>query len=72
MILTLNVHPRAKANRIEPADPTTFRVWVTAAAEDGKANDAVIRLLAAYLKIAKTNITIIRGALSRKKIVRTD
>jgi len=45
----------------------TLRVSVTAAPEDGKANRAVIVLLADSLGIAPSSISLVRGASSRDK-----
>ena len=42
---------------------------VTAAPEDGKANSAVVSLLAKTLGVAKSNVQILRGHGSRDKVV---
>lgn len=45
-------------------------VYVRQPAVDGKANAAVIELLAAYYKLAPSRITIVRGRTSRIKLIR--
>ncbi len=45
-------------------------VRVTAAPDNGKANDAVISLLAKRLHIPKSDVEIVRGHRSRTKLVR--
>lgn len=75
-MLTLRVTPKASAERIV-AEPDAeggprARVHVTVAPEDGKANRAVIALVAKALGIAKSRVTLVRGETSRDKLVRID
>ncbi len=71
--LHVRVTPKAKFERIKKemtADgEVLYKLYVTAAAEDGKANEAVIKLLAKALGVAKTNLTMTRGQTSRNKII---
>ena len=73
--ITVRVTPRSKRNAVsESADSSSkeqqrqFQVHVTAVPEDGKANAAVIKLLAKHLGIAKSQITLVRGAMHRDKV----
>ena len=65
----LRVIPRARQNKITTDADGTLRVHITAAPVDGAANDAVIRVLADYFDVPKSQIKIIRGATSRDKVV---
>ena len=47
----------------------TLKVAVTAPAEDGKANRAVIELLAAEWRLPKSAFEVMRGAAARDKTV---
>jgi len=47
-----------------------LKARVTAVPEEGKANKALIALLAKTLKIPKSSISILTGETSRKKILR--
>ncbi len=47
-----------------------LKIRVSAPPEDGKANEAVIALLAAYLGIAKSSIALISGDTHRHKCLR--
>lgn len=72
---TIEVHvsPKAAANKIKPEiyeEKLRLRVYVTVAPEDGKANDAVIKLLAKELHLPKSSLTIMQGLKSRNKIIR--
>lgn len=74
MRVRLKVAPRAGRNRVEglvaEADGgVALKVAVTAAPEDGKANAAVIKLLADELDVAKSTISVVLGATDRRKVV---
>ena len=69
--ITVRVTPKASRNAVE-VDGGTIRVRVTAPPEDGKANEAVRKLLAKALGVAKTRLTLVRGATSREKVFRID
>jgi len=67
----LRVTPKASRNAVEET-PEGLKVWVTTAPEDGKANKAVVKLLADALGVAKSHLTLVRGATSRDKVFRLD
>lgn len=72
--LAVRLTPKASRNRIEgvvaDADGACWlKVSVSAVPENGKANAALIALLAKSLKIAKGTIAISAGATERKKIL---
>ena len=66
-LLHVRVQPKARMNAVVGWRGETLRVSVTAAPEDGKANRAVIALLADRLGVAATSISLVRGASSRDK-----
>lgn len=72
--LRVKVTPKAKVEKIKKeitADGTAlYRIYVTAAPEDGKANEAVIRVLAKTLGIAKSALKITHGLTGREKTIR--
>lgn len=63
--------PRAKRAQLSREDGV-FRIAVTAPADEGRANAAVAEALARALGVAKTRLTLIRGATSRDKMFRLD
>lgn len=69
MELQVRVQPRARRNSIEVVDGSKLKIYVTTAPEGGKANDAVVALLAKSLGIAKSHIRIVRGHKSRDKLL---
>jgi uncharacterized protein len=69
--IVVRVTPRASRDRIVVEDGA-IRVYVTVVPEDGKANEAVVCLLAKALGVAKTRLTLLRGATARDKVFRLD
>ena len=68
---TLRVTPGARANALTAVDGQ-IRCSVTAPPEDGQVNRAVAECLARGLGVAKSRLTLVRGATSRDKTFRLD
>lgn len=68
-LVNVKVTPRAKRNAVTERDGRIV-VHVTAPADDGKANNAVIQLLAEHWKLSKSQLSIVRGVTSRLKVIR--
>lgn len=72
--LHVRVTPKAKSARVKKEvsedGEVYYKVYVTVVAENGKANKAVIELLADELGLPKSALTIIRGLTSREKIIK--
>ncbi|PZP40144.1 MAG: hypothetical protein DI585_01800 [Pseudomonas fluorescens] len=64
----VRVTPKASADRIVE-EQGVLRVYVTVVPEDGKANKAVLGLLAKHLGVAKSRLEIVQGSTSRDKVV---
>lgn len=69
--IAVRVTPRASRNAVV-MDGEMLRVTVTVVPEDGKANAAVIKLLAKALGVSKSRLVLIRGATSRDKVFRVE
>jgi uncharacterized protein len=67
--MRLRVVPGAKVERLA-IENATVKIWIRTAPEDGKANKAVIALLAKTLEIPSAAVAIISGHASRDKRVR--
>lgn len=67
IILSIRTQPQSSKNRIIGEYGGRLKLAVTAAAEKGKANRAVIELLADTLHICESSIHIISGESSRDK-----
>lgn len=70
--LRLKVTPSASRDAVVGWQGDVLRVHVRAPAQRGKANDAVLRLLAAALGVERRRLRIIRGETSRQKVVSVD
>jgi uncharacterized protein (TIGR00251 family) len=72
--LRVRLTPRAGTNRIDgleqAPDGAHVRVRVRAVPEDGKANTALMELLAEAIGVPKSSLSIASGAASRLKTVR--
>lgn len=73
LALLLRVTPNAKTDAIVGTrlwgDETRLLVKVRADAQDGKANDAALRLIARWLDLPVQDLTLASGARSRLKTV---
>jgi uncharacterized protein len=65
----VTVKPQAKKSELKKISDGEYAVSVTAPAREGKANEAVIGLLADYFSIPKSSIRIVRGQKGRRKLV---
>jgi uncharacterized protein (TIGR00251 family) len=71
--LTIKVQPKSKRpgiqSRVISKLGSALKIGVSEPAEDGKANQAVVKILSKALLIPSSNITIILGQTSRDKVV---
>jgi len=70
--IKVRVQPKASRDRVEGYRGDVLLLRVPAAPEDGKANSAVISLLAQTLGVPKSKVRIVRGHGSRDKVLRVD
>ncbi|GIW94611.1 MAG: UPF0235 protein [Pirellulaceae bacterium] len=68
-LLVVRVQPRARRNAVAGIHAGALKVCVSAPAEGGKANEALVRLLAELLEVAPGRLLIRHGATSRQKTV---
>ncbi|MGB0960527.1 MAG: DUF167 domain-containing protein [Halocynthiibacter sp.] len=69
--LDVIVTPKAARNRIACVEGRV-KVYVTVVPEGGKANKAVLAFLAKELGVAKTRLSIVKGATARQKTIGLD
>ncbi len=72
-LLPVRVTPRASRNEVQVYTDllgnTLYRVYITQVPEQGKANAAVLRLLAKHLNLAPSRLKIQRGEKDRDKLI---
>ncbi len=77
MRLAVRLTPRASADRLlgvaaDEAGAPVLRAQVTAPPEDGRANAALVALLARSWRLPKTTIAVVQGQAARRKVVQID
>lgn len=74
--LDVKVIPKAKSEHIKKEirddGAVLYKIYVTATPEDGKANKAVINLLAKTLRVPKSSLSIMRGHTTREKVIKIE
>jgi uncharacterized protein len=66
----VRVHAGARREELRPTDDGWIVARVSAPAQEGRANKALCRIVAKQLRIAPSNVGIVRGARSREKLIR--
>ena len=69
MRIQVKVTPRARQKSVRQKPDGSLIVKVTEPADEGKANEAVVEALAEHFRVAKRQVTIVRGETSRQKLV---
>lgn len=69
MKILVKVKPKSHENKIEKLNEKSFVVSVQAPPIDGKANAAVIALLAEYFDMSQSLIEIVSGHHARMKVI---
>lgn len=70
-VIEVRVQPKASSNRITVVDGR-IKVYVTAAPEKGRANKAVVEVLARELGVPKSVVSIKSGERSRTKLIEVE
>ena len=69
MKIGVRVIPNSKKNEIKKEEKR-LKVCLTATAQEGKANRALIGMLADFFQVSKSRIRILKGFKSKNKIVK--
>lgn len=67
LVVNVRVSPRASRNVVLGVENHQLRIRTTAVPADGRANKALLRLLADYLQVPQSHITLLSGATNRNK-----
>jgi len=69
MRIRVMVGTNSRKESIQQVDSTTYRIKVREKAIEGKANEAVLRLVAKHIGVSIANVRIVHGLRSREKII---
>jgi len=72
IVLTLRVQPGATRTEVAGQYGDALRIRLAAPPVDGKANAELLRYLADAFGVPLRNVTLVRGATSRAKVVRIE
>jgi uncharacterized protein (TIGR00251 family) len=67
MKIYVKVKPKAKTERFAQTDETHFSVSVKEPPVEGRANEAVVKALAAHFGVSRSRIALISGGTAREK-----
>jgi uncharacterized protein (TIGR00251 family) len=70
--IKVRLQPHAARDEIVGERAGALVVRLTAPPVDGRANEALCKLLAGRLGVARTRVTLARGARSRDKVIRVE
>jgi uncharacterized protein (TIGR00251 family) len=68
--ISVKVHPNAKKEVLVSLGANRYEAWVRAKPMEGRANDALINLLARSLQLPQGAFHLIKGAMTRHKVFR--
>lgn len=69
MKIVVTAKTGAREEKIEKFSETEYTVWIKERPVEGKANRAILSVLAKYFKISSANIRIVVGHTTKKKII---
>jgi len=67
--IKVKIHPRASSNQVMGYRGEVLHLRVTAPPVEGRANAALVSLLASVLRVAQRRVRVVRGHGSRDKVV---
>ena len=65
----VKVIPRSSKNQVFVLGPGDLKVKLTAPPVEGKANEALIKVLAEHFQVKKSSLRIVAGGAARNKVV---
>ncbi len=68
--IVVKVHPGARKNGVTGVHAGAVKISLTTPPTDGRANEALIALLAELLRVPRGRISLVSGATNRSKMLR--
>lgn len=72
LVLAFRVQPGAPRSEVVGMYGDALKIRLAAPPVDGRANDELVRFLADAFGVPRANVTLLRGASSRSKVVRIE
>ena len=72
MTFAVRLQPRARRDEVVGERDGVVVIRVTAPPVDGKANEALCRLIAKKAGVARSRVEIVRGHSAREKVIRVE
>ena len=72
MKFRVKVIPNARTTLVETDEKGNLRVKLSSVPEKGKANEELINVLAKHYNVKKSGVRILKGLLSKEKLVEVD
>jgi uncharacterized protein YggU (UPF0235/DUF167 family) len=69
MRISVRVKPNARQAKVEQSASGNYLVWVDAPAKEGRANQRLLEILSEHFAVAKSRITLLKGAKACNKIL---
>lgn len=68
MKIEVHVKTNSRKEIVEKTDAGVYKVSVNAPPQEGRANEAVVELLAEHFGVSKSCVTLLHGQKSKKKL----
>ena len=68
MKIEVHVKPNSRHESVQKQPDGSYKVSLNAPPTEGRANERLIEVLAAYFRLPKSRISLLRGTSSRKKL----
>ena len=69
MRITIHVKLNKSKEGVEKISASEFVVYTKRPAVEGKANDDIIKQIAKFFKVLKSEVSIVRGTRTKKKVI---
>jgi hypothetical protein len=69
MLINITANPRSRFEKVEKIADKEYRLSFNVVPEKGKANQKIIEMMANYLDVPKSNISIRLGKTAKEKVI---
>ena len=69
-LIHVKVTPKARENSVREGVRDAYKVRLTAPPVEGKANKALIKIIAEHFNLKKSQVSIVKGIKGKEKVIR--